>query len=228
MVINELKKMQPPSRTGLVVSLEDHRRRKLLDGKTAPEKLTPLLIEVSGIRPQPRLVTGRLDAMDFQKRTLSLQLPSGRRLDCSYSEDFEPLLLENPREWVQVRGEAVLNENNVLAALNNITEIVEVDTSPILVASLALGKDGTELRSPKRPLAFDVTFDPEDGVYTATGDFHMLASGETRGEIERAVADTLVILWQEYVLTAEDKLSGDALALRHRLADAFTGADDAA
>jgi hypothetical protein len=227
MAINELKKMQPPSRTGLVVSLADHRGRKLFDGETAPEKLAPLLTEAPGISIHPRLVTGRLDAMDFQKRTLSLQLPSGRRLDCSYSDDFEPILLENPREWVQVRGEAVLDEDNSLRALNNISEIIEVDTSPVLVGLLRFGKERTETRGSKQPLVFEVNFDPEDGMYTATGEFHMLVTGETRAEIERAVSDTLATLWHEYVMADEGGLSADALALRHQLAETFAGADNA-
>lgn len=220
--------MQPPSRTGLVVSLEDHSRRKLLDGKTASEKLAPLLKEAPAILPHPRLVTGRLDAMDFQKRTLSLRLPSGQSLDCSYSDDFEPLLLENRREWVQVRGEAVLNENDVLKELRDVSEIIEVDTSPIRISCLLVGPDGPKLQCSDQPIAFEINFDPEEGVYIATGDFHMLAAGETRAEVEQAITDSLVGLWREYVMADSSGLSGDALALRHRLKETFVGGNNAA
>ena len=102
-VVLALRDMQPRPSTGLVVSIENYRHQKLLDGFTATAWITPLLNEPSAPRIHPRVVTGRLDALDFQNRSLKLHLPSGRRLDCSYSEDFEPILLENPREFIQVR-----------------------------------------------------------------------------------------------------------------------------
>src|SRR5713101_3384175 len=82
---------------------------------------------------RPRLVTGRLDALDFRTRTLRLKLPNERVLSGTYGDDVEPILLEHPREWIQVRGEATLAEDGTLRALDNITEIIEVDVSPITV-----------------------------------------------------------------------------------------------
>jgi len=213
-----LKDMQPPARMGLVVSIEDYRQQKLLDGRTASERLAPILNEPVTPSVHPRLVTGRLDALDFQRRSLELQLPTGRRLECSYNEDYEPVLLENRREWIQVRGEAVLDENDQLKALNNITEILEVDDSPVAVDALTV--DGTTLAAAK-PLIFPVEFDPEEGFYTATGAFHMLVTGGTRAEIEAAVAEALAILWHEYVLADSDDFSADALSLRDELIGAF-------
>ena len=106
-----LKDMQPHPGAGLVVSIEDYRRAKLIDGFTVVSRLAALSSEPTTPRIQPRWVTGRLDEIDFQARRLTLQLPNLRRLRCDYSEDFEPILLENPREWIQLRGEAVLGEN---------------------------------------------------------------------------------------------------------------------
>jgi len=225
LVMIELKKMQPPARTGLVVSIEDNLKNKLFDGRTAIEKLTPLMAESGDLQIHPRLVTGRLDALDFQAHTLKLKLPNGRMLSGTYSEDFEPVLLENPREWIQVRGEAVLNEDDSLYALNNITEIIEVDDSPIVVSSF--GTDGVT-RPAARPLEFSVSFDPSEGIYTATGDFHMLVSAETREELESAIDGALIFLWQEYVTTDPRNFSADALSLREDLTETFPGAADAA
>lgn len=224
-VVNELKKMQPQSRTGLVVSIEDDRGEKLLDGRTASEKLAPMLAEPTTITVHPRLVTGRLDALEFQTRTLRMQLPNGRLLSGAYGEDFEPVLLENPREWIQVRGEAVLNEDGALKALNNITDIFEVDVSPVTVDALIV--DGRTYNATK-DVSFDVTFEPEDGVYAATGDFHLMVAANTRAELEAAVNEALAFLWREYVNADADAMTADALALREQLTTTFAGAGDAA
>jgi hypothetical protein len=224
-VMIALKKMQPPKRMGLVVSIEDYRHSKLLDGHTAAARLAPMLNEPVTPGVHPRVVTGRLDALDFQSRKLSLQLPNGRRLDCTYNDDFEPVLLENPREWIQVRGEAVLNEDDNLIALNNITEIIEVDDRPVTVDSLTV--DGVTL-TVMRPLAFPVAFEPGEGIYTATGDFHMLVSTETRVELENSVLDALAFLWREYAAADARTLTADAMALREQLNTAFAGVSNVA
>jgi len=222
-LINELKAMQPAPRTGLIVSIEDVHKRKLLDGSTVSEKLTPLFAE-PGARPiLPRLVTGRLDALEFQTRTLRLKLPTEHILSGTYGDDFEPILLENPREWIQVRGEVTLNEDGSLHALDNITEIIEVDDSSITVAAL---KFDQRIYPATRPLEFAVTFDPLEGIYTAIGDFHMMVSAETRAELEAAVDDALVFLWSEYVVSQET-FSDDAIRLRDQLIDVFGRADAA-
>lgn len=224
-VIVALKKMLPPKRSGLVLSIEDDRREKLLDGYTALARLAPLLIEPVTPRVHPRVVTGRLDGLDFQSRSLTLQLPTGRRLSCTYNDDYEPILLDNPREWIQVRGEAVLNEDDDLRELINISEIIEVDEDPILIDSIMV--DGATY-TVVRPLEFQVEFAPDEGLYTATGDFHILVFGETRSELETAICEALVFLWQEYVTCDTNILTADALALRAQITSTFGGAGDGA
>jgi hypothetical protein len=223
-LINELKAMQPPPRTGLIVSIEDARRQKILDGRTVvSENLISLLAEPAARTVLPRLVTGRLDALEFQTRTLRLRLPTERVVTGTYSDDFEPILRENPREWIQVRGEVTLNEDGTIHALDNITEILEVDDSPIIVAALSFDN---RIISAVHPIKFDVTFDPLGGDYTATGDFHMMVSAETRVELEAAVDDALAFLWNEYVVS-DDPLSEDARLLRDQLVEVFGRADAA-
>jgi hypothetical protein len=223
--VTALKNMQPPKRMGLVVSIEDACKQKLLDGHTAASRLAPMLNEPVTPSVKPRVVTGRLDALDFQSRNLTLQLFTGRRLSCTYGEDFEPILLENPREWIQVRGEAVLNEDDSLKALNNVTEIIEVDDSEITVESIILG--GVQ-RAAATSVTFAVSFEPEDGIYTATGDFHMMVTGDTRDELEKAVTDALEFLWREYFTADPSDFSADALALRDRLIQTFAEVKNAA
>ena len=220
--VTALKDMQPPKRTGLIVSIEDARRAKLLDGNTAIEHLMPMLAEPTAPSVQPRVVTGRLDALDFQARKLTLALFTGRHLDCVYGEDFETALVENRREWIQVRGEAVLNDDDTLKALNNVAEILEVDTSPMTIEQAILGG---KVRKATQPYTVEVVFEPEDGFYTANGDFNLMVTAITRDELETSVLEALAFLWNEYVLDESAILTVDALTLRQRFVGLFGGGD---
>jgi hypothetical protein len=67
-----------------------------------------------------------------------------------------------------------------------------------------------------------------EGIYTVVGDFHVLVAAETRSELEDAVASALEFLWDEYVVSDLQTLSGDAQSLRERLKRAFAGDANAA
>ena len=211
MVVNELKKMQPPARSGLVVSIEDYRHHKLLDGRTSVDRCASIISDLSPSKMHPRLVTGRLDGLDFQSRTFKLKLSTDRMLNCSYNEDFELILLENPREWLQVRGEAVLNDDNSLKSLNNILDIIEVDENDIIIEALEI--DGHVLKAAP-PFVVSVQFDPYDGFYIATGAFHLMVAAQTRDELEAAVIEALTFLRNEYAVADPATLTADALILR--------------
>lgn len=217
-IISELKKMQPPKHTGLYVSVETKLGDKLLNGCNVTDRLEPILPEEMPRSIHPRIVTGRLDALEFQTRTLKLQLQNGKSLQGSYGDDFEPILLENPREFIQVRGEAILNDDGSLKSLINIAEIIEIVTEPLEIMGFELG---VIYFAAKSPLSFAVTFDPEDSLYTASGDYHILVSGETRDELEKEVEDALAFLWNEYVETDVTSLTKDAIALRETLQTSF-------
>ena len=62
-------------------------QRPNVSSRCSPSQITPSV--------QPRVVTGRLDALDFQARKLTLALFTGRHLDCVYGDDFETALVEN-------------------------------------------------------------------------------------------------------------------------------------
>lgn len=218
-VLGELKKMQPHKRSNIYVSIEGQ-GKKWLDGRKTVAAIDALVAEPTRPTTSLRLVTGRLDSLDFQQRSLRLQLPTGRSLVGRYGEDFELVLVENRRQWLQVRGEAVLDERDRLKSLENITEIIEVDTAPIDIFEFAL--DGNmQVFNAKEPVTLSVSFDPESELYTAEGPFHLMVSGPTRDELEAEAKAMLALLWREYVDIEESCLSGDALELRRALINAF-------
>lgn len=220
----EVKKMQPPARASMYVSIEfnDH---KLLDGIEIHSRIEAILQDKLEPIIHPQLITGRLDGLDFQSRTLKLQLPSGRTLSGIYADDFEPVLLDNPRQWIQVKGEAILNDDNTLKSINNITEISEVDDSPVEIDSFIYSE---KKLIAKEPVIFEVEFDPEEELYFAEGRFGIFESGQTREELEANILIALSFVWKQYVISGEDvQLSADAHALRREMQDVFGGQKDA-
>jgi hypothetical protein len=212
--IREIKKMQPPPRSGIIVSIENYRHEKLLDGSSAAIQLETMLTDTIPHAVHPRLVTGILEALDFQNRSLKLKLSNGKTLNGTYSEDYEPVLLENPRELIQIRGDATINDDNSLKSLDNITEIIEIDESPIVIHSIIV--NGSELIA-KTPYKALVEFDIDEGYYSATGDFYLMVAEDNRDDLERSIHDTLVFLWRDYVLCSVECLTLDAIKLRNNL-----------
>jgi len=222
--LSALKNMQPPSRMGVHVSIENAQRQKLLVGSELFAHITPMLTEKGVPSVQRVVVTGRLDALDFQARKLTLTLHSGRRIDCAYADGFETALVDNRREWIQVKGEAVLNDDDSLQSLNNVTEVLEVDASPFLIESIVVG--GKSLKA-KKPVNVDVIFHPEDGFYTATGEFNLIVAAETRDELEASILEAAAFLFNEYVHTDANNLTLDAKQLGQELKSIFGETGDA-
>lgn len=226
-VLAAFNSMQPAPHSGVFVSVEDHQERKLLNGTSARAQIGSLLA-----RPQPSLaaapayVTGALIEMKFQERRLRLQLlGSGRALDAGYSDDFEPVLLEHPRDLIQVHGNVVYGEDGSPSSISDVDEILEVDESAIEVRSLIV--DGQTLQ-PLRPLNFDVGFDQDSQLYEASGPFGIVTGALTRPELEAQIDAELAVLWREYAKVPSDSLTTAAQELRRELLAAFKPAQHAA
>ena len=91
--------------------------------------------------------------------------------------------------------------------------------APLTLAGFAV--DGLSLRA-RTPLLFEVSVNPVEGLYKATGPFEIVACAGSRAELEEEVAGALVVMWREYVLCAPVGLSAEALALRQELEDSFS------
>ena len=183
------------------------------------------------IKPEPSqeetlaYITGELIEMKFQDRRLRLKLiPSGRALDATYTDDFEPVLLDNPRELIQVHGNVVYLEDGTPTSLSEVDEILEVDESQIEVLSVDF--DGRSLR-PNNSLSFKVIFDREAQLYEAEGPLGVLLAAETRPALEAMLQDELAMLWREYALSEPDALTSAAQRLKNEILAALEDVTDA-
>ena len=219
--------MQPPQWSQISVSVEDHRSQKLLDGSVARARIEALRARpVRPLASPPSYVAGTLIEMKFQDRRLRLQLlGSNRSLDATYSDDFEPVLLQHPRELIQVHGNVVFGEDGTPTSISDVDEILEVDDSTIEVRSLEI--DNRTIRA-TMPLNFLVTFDQDSKTYEATGPFDIEVDAETRRELEAQLDAELTMLWREYALADPITLTVAAQKLREALLAAFQDSIDAA
>lgn len=162
------------------------------------------------------VVTGRLTRIDFDQKKLVIQHPVTRRfLDCYYNEEVEPMLLEHPRELIQVTGNVVMDENDMPKEISDVVGIHEVDLSPIEVAFIEA--DGLKLRF-KQPTSLRPELDDSEQLFvlrdTGLGlDFFAY----TRGEIVADIQSEIVFLWKEYALADDAVLSDEALSLKRNI-----------
>jgi hypothetical protein len=225
-ILTAFTTMQPARRAGVVVSIEDYREQKLLDGATARSRIEHLLVRPEASpAANPSYITGALVEMKFQERRLRLQLPgTGRALDASYSDDFEPVLLDHPRELIQVHGNVVYGEDGSPTSISDVDEILEVDEGAIEVRAIV--QSGITLQA-RQPLSFVVVFDKDAQIYEASGPFEITLGAQTRPDLESQLDAELGMLWREYALADSGSLTSAAIRLKQELLDAFEGSSDA-
>ena len=91
--------------------------------------------------------------------------------------------------------------------------------APLTLSGFAV--DGVTLRA-RTPLRFEVSVNPVEGLYTATGPFDIVASAGSRAEMEQEVVETFVVLWREYAIGPATGFSEEVLAVRKELLETFT------
>ena len=215
-LIESYKGAQPPQRLGVVLSIEDREHNKLLDGFGFADALAELdrRLTESDDQNTPAYVTGTLVRMHFEERRLQLKLLNGRAFQATYSDDFEPDLLDHPRDLIQLHGDVTYDEHGMPTTLTEVDRIVEIDESSIKIGELTLG-DLHYRADP--PLHFEVVFDREDHLYDLKGEFGITLWAEARPELEDALYETLAMLWAEYVQDESSRLSPGALKLQAEL-----------
>jgi hypothetical protein len=218
--------MQPAKNSGVYISIEDYKQKKILDGKVAIEKIAQLRAS-----PEPEkfsslgYVAGELVEMKFQERLLKLKLlVSGRGLEANYSEDFEPVLLNHPREIIQVHGNIVYGEDGIPTSVSDVDEIFEVDDSPIEVKQVEVNE---KLLKPRVSLSYPVKFDVEGQIFETEGLFGINLGGETRPDLESQLYAELSMLWSEFAEVPEEVLTTSARLLQKELIEAFEVVQDA-
>jgi hypothetical protein len=227
-ILKAIDQMQPARHSGWVMHIEDSEKNRILDGTAAFKGLQKLLEPRAGDLPPADFgyVAGTLIEMKFNERRLRLKLLKwGKSIDASYSEEFEPILLEHPRDLIQVHGNIVLGEDGAPQSISDVDEILEVDENPIDIDIFSL-PTGAVLKA-RTLLQTLISFDPDSWLYQAEGPFDILLYAETRTQIEVQLDEELAMLWSEYAKVDPSVLTTGAKQLQHDLLEAFEEVNDA-
>ena len=216
------RKATPPPRSGVSYWLEDHRRRRILDGRKTEATLDDLGGD-TGRRRRVRedTISGMLVGMNFDERSIRLTRPDGKSVSAYYDEESELPLIEHRRGWVELTGDVLYDAHGRALSVTHARDFVP------------FGEDTIELRNvnlynvPYRaypPLRFKVKYDPLDRLYDLDGEFGISVSASSQSDLHHELQEALSMLWIEYGEESPDRLSPKARRLRSDLRKRLTAA----
>lgn len=214
-ILRDFSSLCPPAGSGYSI--------ELLNGTGAGFTLTEATqqaIDEAISTPQDReemqTVTGKLDAIRFNERKLDLfYSPKRRKLECNYSDELEPMLWENRRDLIQVRGKVILDLDGHPERIDDVEEIMELDLSPFRLTVFTLAAGALNLR--ETLLLQPYLSEDEQLLCLEHEPWDLLVYAQTRQELSQELRAHMAMLWSEYAMEDDIALDGPALALKQRL-----------
>ena len=161
-------------------------------------------------REAERVVTGELKSIDFAAHKLTIiYRPTSRELDCLYDESLEDLLYERRRDLIQVTGRVLLDEGGNPKQIIDVTDIADLDLSPLVFGTCRFGDRVLEIAP---PLVLQPTMDDSEQLLCVLDEqLGVDAFASTRETLVSEIAEQLDMLWHEYALAEDDALDPVAL-----------------
>ena len=215
-VLEAVKGMAPRADAKWTLALHDQNDVSFasFDIQTIPfvqETLVP-----AAQREAARVVTGELKNIDFIERKLTIIYPpTSKELDCLYDEALEDLLYERRRDLIQVTGRVLLDEQGSPKKLIDVTDIRDVDLSPM---EISVVRHGMLVLRVEPVLLLEPTLD--DSKQLLCIEDHALDIDVCASTREALLTDLhvyLAMLWQEYAQAPDDALDAPARQLKQRL-----------
>jgi len=165
------------------------------------------------------VVTGKLIEINFDDHNLVLlYAPTKRELKCEYDEAAEPLLFENRRDLIQVRGKVRLGPDNHPQKIVEADYIGALDLSPFVLRDVEFA--GLRLRF-RKPRVIQPRLDETQQLICLEDDeLNLSAHARLRPDLFEEVRACLHLLWTEYAQEADEVLEPMAIELKRRLLDA--------
>jgi len=219
LMLTELLNMAPPADSGVTLDILDN-KGCLAVSPGAARSYVEIMLRPPRSVDREGVLTGWLNEIDFASRKLLLlETSSQRKLTCLYEEAVEPMLLDNPRELIQVHGTIVRDAEGRPESIQDVRLVQALDLSPCRFDQLFLGNE--EVRFDP-PLDLIVEFDATTGMLSAADpDLGIDAYGETREILQASVRSELDTLWRFYANADPEVLTEDAVELRSRLITRF-------
>lgn len=167
--------------------------------------------------PDRETINGELIEINFADRQITIvPVGSNRRLQITYPEDLEDVLLENRRSLIQVTGRVLRDENEEVKKMFDLESIGPLDLSPLEISEVNYGGVRLHLHE---PLRLQPRLDRENPYFLTVEEarFGLDAFAGTVSELVEEVAESLVVGWRNYAQTPDAELSRKALDLKRNL-----------
>ena len=225
-VLEAIKGMAPRSGSNWTLSLHDSFDKPFADiDRDTVSFVQEILVPVEQ-REASRVITGELTNIDFLAHKLTMIYPpTSKLLECIYAESLEDMLYERRRDFIQVTGRVLLDEHGEPRSIIDVSDIVELDLSPIELVEL----DHGVVRLRANPiLSLEVNTDESKQLlYVEDAVLGLSAFGTTRDALISEIAEQLAMLWIEYGSASDDTLDAPAQELKRALALRFIEVDHA-
>ncbi|PKN17835.1 MAG: hypothetical protein CVU65_18335, partial [Deltaproteobacteria bacterium HGW-Deltaproteobacteria-22] len=108
-----IQKMAPKAGSGLQADLILPSSGEVFPLAEMSQKAKQLAKLSAAPEVQMQAVIGRLTAIDFDARKVTIEYPqTHRELSCFYDESNEDMLLDQPRELIQITGHVILDDHD--------------------------------------------------------------------------------------------------------------------
>ena len=165
-------------------------------------------------------VTGRLSKIDFDEHKITILYPiTSRELECFYDDSIEDLLLEHPRDLIQVTGNVILDENDHPKKIIDVEDIREVDISPMRLSEFTYSDYKLIFREPK--ILVPELDETQQIIYIEDISLGINIFALTRDELEEALYSEIDVLWRNYALCDDNFLTSEAKKLKKILNEAI-------
>jgi hypothetical protein len=226
-VLEAVKGMAPRSGANWKLSLHDSADVAFADIDRDTVSFVQQTLVPIDQREASRVITGELTNIDFVKRVLTMIYPpTNKLLDCTYDETLEDMLYEQRRNFIQVTGRVILDEHGEPRSIFNVSDIVELDLSPIEIVGVEY--QGLHLRAHPLLSLEVVTDESKQLLCVQDMALGLNAFAGTRDALLQEIWEQVAMLWTEYALANDDELDGPTLELKHALRVRFSGINHAA
>lgn len=219
-ILSRLISLSPPAGSGHRYELFNGAGPGISLEESLPSRIEQWL-KPPAERAEVQTVTGRLEAISFSEhRVIIIYQPRRRGLECFYQEDIEPMLLENRRDFIQVTGRVIMDDDGHPSKIVEVGEIRELDLTPFIITEVPV--ESRRLKA-VAPISLQPFLSESEQLLCLQHEALGLdVFAPTRHELFDELKEQVAMLWTEYAQEADDSLSPPALRLKQALLAQFT------
>lgn len=209
------KEIIPDYRTGIGLTIGVDSNSMVLDSYRAAQNID-FFIQKEFEHEDTVIAIGKLNRLLFDKNEFHFHYaPTGKSIKVKYTDDLEGFLLKHPRDFVQISGKAVLNNNMNVTKISEVYMVDDVDLSPVQIESFKY--DGESFRV-KKPITLQVTLDDSEQLYCVSAEEIALnIASDTREGLVEDIHEKLAFLWHFYIESKIEPCRQDVIELRSSL-----------